>query len=200
MKRIAVFCSGNGTNFQAINDAIVDKKLDAVIALMVCDNPDAYALTRAKKAGITTLLVNVKEFKNKSEFEQHIVSQLQKAEVELIVLAGFMRIIGADLLSAYPDKIINIHPALLPAFKGAHGIKDALDYGVKATGVTVHFVDGKMDNGPIIMQEVVLIHEDDTLSSLEERIHALEHTLYPAAIGQILSGKYKISARIVELW
>jgi phosphoribosylglycinamide formyltransferase-1 len=200
MVNIAVFCSGNGTNLQAIIDAIKNKKLKSVkIALVVSDNPSAFALTRAKKAGIKTVVVEREKFSTKSEFEKEIISNLQKENVELIVLAGFMRIIWPDFLAAYKNKIFNIHPALLPSFKGAHAIKDAFDYGVKVTGVTVHFVDDKMDHGPIILQEAVPIKESDTVESLEARIHKVEHRLYYKAIGLFSSGKLKIVGRKVKI-
>ncbi len=197
---IAVFCSGNGTNLQAIVNAIKNKKLKSVkIALVISDNHNAYALRRAKKAGIKTLVVEPSKFTTKSKFEKEIIKYLKKENVELIVLAGFMRIIGGDLLSEYRNRILNIHPALLPSFKGAHGIKDAFEYGVKVTGVTVHFVDDKMDNGPIILQEAVPIEEKDTLESLESRVHKVEYKLYCKAIDLFVRGKLKIVGRKIEI-
>lgn len=200
MQNIAIFASGNGTNFQAIADAIKSKKLKGVaISLMVSDNPAAYALERAKKAGIKSTVIERDKFSSMSEFEKEILKQLSAAQVELIALAGFMRIIGPDILSAYKNKILNIHPALLPSFKGAHGIKDAFEYGVKVTGVTAHFVDNQMDHGPIIMQEAVPIAENDTLESLEVKIHEAEHKLYYQAIGLVASGKATIAGRKVAI-
>lgn len=200
MKNIAVFCSGRGTNLQAIINAIKKKKItDLNIALVISDNYEAYALTRARKAGIKCIVVDPKKFNSKSEFEKDIIQHLKKENVELIVLAGFMKIFGQELLTAYKNKIINIHPALLPCFKGAYGIKDAFDYGVKVTGVTIHFVDDKMDHGPIIMQEAVQIKEDDTLQSLEARIHKLEHRLYYKAIELFVKGKLRIVDRSVKI-
>jgi len=200
MVNIAVFCSGNGTNLQAIINAIKNRKLkSANIALVVSDNPGAYALTRAKKAGIKTLVVERSNFATKIDFENEIIKHLKKEGVELIVLAGFMRLIGKDLLNAYRNRILNIHPALLPSFKGAHGIKDAFDYGAKVTGVTVHFVDGEMDHGPIILQEAVPIKENDNLQSLEQRIHKTEHKLYYRAIQLYVSQKLKIANRRVKI-
>lgn len=197
---IAVFCSGNGTNLQAIINAIKSKKLKNVkIALVVSDNYKAYALTRAKKSRVKSIVVEPKNFSSKSDFEKEVISHLKKEKVELIILAGFIRIVGRDLLRAYKNKILNIHPALLPSFKGAHGIKDAFDYGVKLTGITVHFVDDKMDHGAIILQEPVFIKESDNLISLEERIHKIEHKLYYKAIGLFASGKIKISGRRVKV-
>ncbi|MDD5006262.1 MAG: phosphoribosylglycinamide formyltransferase [Candidatus Omnitrophica bacterium] len=200
MIKISVFCSGNGTNLQAIINAIKSKKLKSVkIALVVSDNPSAYALVRAKKAGIKTVVVEPLKFSTKSGFEKEIIKHLKKEKVQLIVLSGFMRIVGKDILSEYKNRILNIHPALLPSFKGAHGIKDAFDYGAKVTGVTVHFVDERTDHGPIILQEAVPVKKDDTLKSLEERIHKVEHKLYYKAIQLFASGRLKIAGREVEI-
>ncbi|MFH1622338.1 MAG: phosphoribosylglycinamide formyltransferase [Candidatus Omnitrophota bacterium] len=200
MLNIAVFCSGNGTNLQAIINAIKTRKLKSVrISLVVSDNYKAYALEKAKKSGIKSIVVERDKFVTKSDFEREIIKHLKAENTELVVLAGFMRILGSDLLAAYKNKILNIHPALLPSFKGAHGIKDAFDYGAKVTGVTVHFVDDKMDQGPIILQEAVPIKEEDSLDSLEERIHKVEHKLYYKAIGLFAGGKIKISGRKVEV-
>ena len=197
---IAVFCSGRGTNLQAVINAVRNRKLKRVkIALVVCDNPKAFALKRAKKAKIKSIVVKRRNFNSKSEFEKAIISHLKKEKVKLLVLAGFMRIIGKDLLRTYKNRIVNIHPALLPSFKGAHGIKDAFDYGVKVTGVTVHFVDREMDHGPIILQEAMAIRENDTLSSLESRIHKIEHKLYPKAIGLLASNRLKIRGRRAKI-
>ncbi|MDD5356036.1 MAG: phosphoribosylglycinamide formyltransferase [Candidatus Omnitrophica bacterium] len=200
MMNIAVFCSGNGTNLQAIINAVKSRKLKSVkIALVVSDNPGAYALARAKKAGIKTLVVERSQFAAKSDFEKQIIGSLKKENVRLVVLAGFMRIIGEDILREYKGKILNIHPALLPSFKGAHGIKDAFDYGVKATGVTVHLVDDKMDHGPIILQEAIPVKGNDTLESLESRIHKVEHKLYYKAIDLLVKGRIKIRGRKIGI-
>jgi phosphoribosylglycinamide formyltransferase-1 len=192
---IAVFCSGNGSNFQAIADSVKRGEIKAKIALMVCDNPQAFALKRAEKEGIKSLLIKRKDFKTKEAFEAEIIENLEKEKIGLICLAGFMRIIGPGLVGKYRNKIINIHPALLPSFKGASGIKDALKYGAKVTGVTVHFVDEQMDHGPIILQENVKIKEGDTEESLASRIHEVEHKLYPEAIRLFVEGKLAIEGR-----
>ena len=154
---IAVFCSGNGSNFQAIVDASKTKLFNANIALMVCDKKNAYALKRAKKESITTLLVLRENFRTQEDFENKIIARLEKENIDLICLAGFMRILSPEFVKKYPNKILNIHPSLLPSFKGTHGIKDAFDHGVKITGVTVHFVTEELDAGPIILQEAVRI-------------------------------------------
>ena len=195
---IAVFCSGNGSNFQAIADSLKNYQ-QARIALMVCDNPQAFALERAKKAGIKTLLVERKNFNSKAEYEAEIAANLEKENIQLICLAGYMRLVGTKFVQKYRHKILNIHPALLPAFKGTHGIRDALDYGVKTTGVTVHFVDEEMDQGPIILQQSVEIKPDDTEDLLAERIHHIEHQLYPLAVRLFVDGKLKIAGRKVSI-
>ncbi|MFZ5799787.1 MAG: phosphoribosylglycinamide formyltransferase [Candidatus Omnitrophota bacterium] len=199
MKNIAVFASGFGSNLQAIIKAIKQGRLDANLALVVSDKKDAYALKRAKRAGIKTLLLEPAKFPSREAFEDEVLKALKEEKVELVVLAGFMRIIGKVLLENFPNRILNIHPALLPAFKGSWGIRDAFEYGVKITGVTVHIVDDKMDHGPIILQGVIKIATKDTLESLEKRIHRLEHKLYPAAIQVMLSGKIKVEGRKVVI-
>ncbi len=194
---IAVFASGKGTNFSAIIRATKLGKIKANLALLVCDNPKAGAISRAKRAGIKVVLVERKDFATKKDFEAKISQHLKGHKIDLIVLAGFMRVLSPDFVRKYKNRIINIHPALLPAFKGAAGIKDAFDYGVKVTGVTVHFVDGQMDHGPIIMQKEVKIEEKDTLESLEVKIHRVEHKLYPEAINSFIRAKLRIEGRRV---
>ena len=196
---IAVFCSGNGSNFQAIVDSVKRGEIKAKIALMVCDNPEAFALERAKGEGIKSLLVERKNFKTKDEFEAEIIKNLEKENIELICLAGFMRLVSPQFVQKYRNKILNIHPALLPSFKGTAGIKDALDYGVKVTSVTVHFVDEKLDHGPIILQQALEIEDGDTEESLASRIHLIEHQLYPQAIKFFVEGKLNLEGRRVKL-
>ena len=196
---IAVFCSGYGSNFQAIVDASKRKLFDANVAIMVCDNKDAFALERAKKENIKTLLVLRENFKTREDFENKIIDRLEKEDIELICLAGFMRVLSPEFVKRYENRILNIHPALLPLFKGTHGIKDAFDHGVKVTGVTVHFVTGELDAGPIILQEAVRIEEDDTEETLEKKIHAVEHTLYPKAIRLFTEGRLKVKGGKVKI-
>lgn len=196
---IAVFCSGSGTNLQAIIDSQKKGYIKAEIKLVVSDTPDCYALTRAKNAGINTLIVERKNFKSKKEFETQILEALKKEKIGLIALAGYMRMLSGDFIKAYENKILNIHPALLPSFKGAHGIKDAFEYGVKITGPTVHFVTVDMDAGPVIMQSPVKVTEDDTEESLAEAIHEEEHKIYPRAIQLFVEGKLKIEGRKVRI-
>jgi phosphoribosylglycinamide formyltransferase-1 len=196
---IAVFASGRGSNFAALVRAVKKGKLKANLSLLVCDNPKAPAIGRARRAGIKVALVKREDFATRDDFEQKIIQYLEENDIGLIVLAGFMRVLGPDLVNRYRDKILNIHPALLPAFKGAHAIKDAFDYGAKTTGVSVHFVDEKMDHGPIILQAPVKIEETDTLESLEARIHKVEHKIYPQAVQLVIVGKLKIEGRKVRI-
>lgn len=196
---IAVFCSGNGTNLEAIIDSWKKGRIKADIKLVVSDTPDCYALTRAKKAGIKTFIVSPGNFKTKKDFEEEILKALQKEDIGLIVLAGYMRMLSADFISAYENKVLNIHPALLPSFRGSHGIKDAFEYGVKITGPTVHFVTKEMDAGPIILQSPVKVTEDDTEETLAEAIHGEEYKIYPRAIQLFIDGKLKIEGRKVKI-
>jgi len=199
MKNIAVFASGKGTNFSAIARAIKRGALKANLALLVCDNPQALVLGKAKRAGVKIALIKREVFAEKKDFESKIIEALKANKIDLIVLAGFMRMLSVDFVKEHAGRIINIHPSLLPSFKGAQGIRDAFDYGVKVTGVTVHFVDELMDHGPIILQEALNIEDDDTLASLEEKIHKLEHTLYPEAIKLFTEDRLRIEARSVKI-
>ena len=199
MMTIAVFASGKGSNFDAIVRAVKRGACAVRIGLLVCDQPSAGVLKKAKRHKVPIALVRREDFSSKSDFEKKIIEECQSAGATLIVLAGFMRIVGADLISAYKDRIINIHPALLPSFKGAHGIRDAFEHGVKVTGVTVHFVDEAMDNGPVILQASVAVNEDDTLKTLEEKIHKIEHKIYPKAIALIAAGAVSIKGRKVSV-
>ena len=196
---IAVLCSGSGTNLQAIIDGVKTGYIPARIALVVSDNKNAFALERAKSAGIETLVLNTKDFKGREAFDKEIVKNLKAKDVGLVVLAGFMRLLSPYFIKEYKNKIMNIHPALLPAFKGTQGIKDALEYGAKVTGPTVHFVDEELDHGPIILQRAVEIKGDDTEASLLERVHEEEHKIYPEAIKLFAEGKIKMEGRKVKI-
>ena len=181
MKSIAVFASGSGTNFEAIVSAVENGAIkDAKVVLMVCDKKDAFVITRAKNHNVEEFVFNAKDYKSKEEFETIIVNKLNELKVDLVCLAGYMRYIGKVLLDNYEGRIINIHPALLPSFKGAHGIQDAFDYGVKVFGVTVHYVDSGVDSGKIIMQRGFEYY-GDSVDEVEEKIHAIEHVLYVEA-------------------
>jgi phosphoribosylglycinamide formyltransferase, formyltetrahydrofolate-dependent len=196
---IAVLVSGNGTNLQAIIDNINNGYIPAKIAVVLSDEKKAFALERAKKAGIDTVALDKKDFKTREDFDREIVKRLKEKRVELVVLAGFMRLLSPYFINEYRDRIINIHPALLPSFKGAHGVKDAIEHGVKVTGVTVHFVDEHLDSGPIILQKTVEIKEGDTEEALLNRIHKEEHRIYPEAIKLFVEGKIKIEGRKVVI-
>jgi len=197
MKTIAVFVSGNGTNLQAIMNAVGRGALKARIALVVSDKKDAFALKRARRAGISTLFVDPKDYRDRRAYDAAVVRHLKAQKVDLIVLAGFMRILSPLFVRAYRNRILNIHPALLPAFPGEHAIKDAFRYGVGVTGVTVHFVDEEVDHGPIIIQEPVRVLATDTEESLEGKIHKVEHRIYPEAIKKVLSGRLILKGRRV---
>lgn len=197
---IAVFASGRGTNFSAITRAIKSGKIKANMSLLISDNHKAGAIGRAKLAGIKVAVVKRDDFTTQEDFYAKIAQHLEKNKIDLVVLAGFMRILPAEFVKRYENRILNIHPALLPSFKGAHAIKDAFEYGVKVTGVSVHFVDEKMDHGPIILQKSVEIEEGDTLESLEAKIHKVEHKIYPEAIGLYVEGKLKLEGRKVRIF
>lgn len=196
--KIAVLCSGNGTNLQAVIDSVTAGHVPVEISIVISDKRDAYALIRAKEAGIETLTLSAKDFKSREAFDKEIIKHLEKKGVSLVVLAGYMRLLSPYFIRKFRNRIINIHPALLPSFKGTHGIKDALEYGVKVTGVTVHFVDEKLDNGPIILQRPVEIKEDDDEETLLERIHSEEHRIYPEAIKLFAEGKLTIEGRRIR--
>ncbi len=187
MTKIAVFASGNGSNLQALMDAISQGRLHATIELVVSDKKGAYALTRAQEAGISTLVINPKEYARKAEYEEVIAGRLGELAVEYLVLAGYMRIIGPTLLERYPKRIMNIHPSLLPLFPGKDGVGQALAAGVSETGVTIHYVDAGVDTGPIIAQETVAIDPGEDRSSLEKKIHAIEHRLYAEVLERVLT-------------
>ena len=186
MTKIAVFASGSGSNFQAIQEAIERSELDAKIELVVTDKPGAYVVTRANNFGLEVLELAPKTFASKEAYEQVLVEELQKRNIEWVVLAGYMRLVGDVLLSAYTNRIVNIHPSLLPSFPGKDAIGQAMAHGVKITGVTVHFVDAGMDTGPIIAQSAVNVVEGNR-EETETRIHAVEHTLYTTTLRELFS-------------
>src|SRR5690606_7170376 len=187
MKKIAVFASGSGSNFQAIADSIKEGRLAAEIAVLVCDKPGAKVIERASREMVDTLVFTPKNYPDKSFFEAEIVEVLREKNVDLIVLAGYMRLIGHTLLSAYSNKIVNIHPSLLPAFPGKDAIGQAFRAGVEKTGVTIHYVDEGMDTGPIIAQRELLIEPEDTLESIEEKVHRIEHEFYPQVLQSLIN-------------
>ncbi|KFL43071.1 phosphoribosylglycinamide formyltransferase [Lysinibacillus sp. BF-4] len=183
--KIAVFASGSGSNFQALYDAIQAGDLQAELVVMVTDQPQAFVVERANKAGVEALTFSPKTFATKAMYEQAVVEALQQRGVEWLVLAGYMRLVSDVLLHAYPNRIVNIHPSLLPSFPGKDAIEQAVAHGVKVTGVTVHYVDEGMDTGPIIAQRAVLVTEGD-VEATAQAIHQVEHALYTEALNQIL--------------
>ena len=187
MKKIAVFASGFGSNFQAIIEAVKQQTLNADIALLVSDNPSSKAVERANAAGIDAFTFCAKDYAGKVAYEQAVLAELKARQVDFIVLAGYMRIIGKTLLEAYPMRIINLHPALLPSFPGTHGIADAYNYGVKVFGITIHFVDEGVDTGKIINQFAFHATDDDTLETIETKIHQLEHQYFPLTINEVIN-------------
>ena len=196
---IAVLCSGNGSNLQAIIDKVESGYIKTKIAVVVSDNKDAFALKRAAKCGIETFVLDPKDYDTRESFDREVIKVLQKKDIGLVVLAGYMRLLSDDFIKEYRNRIVNIHPSLLPSFKGTHGIKDALEYGAKVTGPTVHFVDEKLDNGPIILQKAIAVKDDDTEKSLLERVHKEEHKIYPEAIKLFVEGKLRVEGRKVKL-
>ena len=180
-KKIAIFASGNGSNFEAIAKACLQQRINAEVVLCVCDHPGAYVTERAKRMGIAVLELKLKNFPSKEEYEKEILKALQKLGVEFICLAGYMKIIGEVLLKEYEGNIINIHPSLLPAFPGVDAIGQAMTYGVKVYGVTVHYVDNTLDGGKIISQAAIP-YEGDDREELESMIHAREHVLYVSTL------------------
>lgn len=185
MKRLAIFASGSGSNFEAIVEACRRGDVEAVPAVCVCDRPGAFVTDRARRLGIPLIVASPKDFPDKAAYERHIARGLEEFGVDLICLAGYMRLVGPVLLERYAGRIVNIHPSLLPAFKGAHAIRDAFDYGVKVYGVTIHYVDETLDGGKIIAQEA-FHYDGGDIAELESRIHAVEHRLYPSTINQLL--------------
>ncbi len=196
---IAIFASGKGTNLQAIIDAVNRGEIKAVISLVISDCSDAKALDRARKAGIEAVCINPRDFSSREEFDKQAISYLEKNNVGLVVLAGFMRLLSPYFVNRYRNRIMNIHPSLLPAFKGTSGIKDAWKHGVKITGPTVHFINEDLDAGPIILQKPVVIEETDTLESLEEKIHRAEHEIYPEAVKLFVEGRLSVEGRTVKI-
>jgi len=197
--KIGVLASGSGTNLQAIIDACINNAIDAEVKIVISDVSTASALERAKKAQVPTAYHKRSSYPTKQAYEQAIIGDLKKHDVELVCLAGYMRLVGKDFLDAFPHRVINIHPALLPSFPGLDAQEQALEYGVKITGCTVHFVDEQTDNGPIILQAAVSIIEDDTVETLRQRILQEEHKIYPQTIQLFAEGRLTIEGRRVRI-
>ena len=190
---LGVLISGSGTNLQALIDRIAEGRLDAKIALVVSSRASAYGLKRAEAAGIQTLTLSKEIYADPEMADEIIASELRRYGVDYVIMAGYMRMVHAPLLAAFPDRVVNIHPALLPSFKGAHAIQDAFDYGVKVTGVTVHFADNRYDCGPIIAQRPLAVEEGWDVDTLEAHIHEIEHVLYPDVVQLLAEGRVHVT-------
>lgn len=197
--KLGVLVSGNGSNLQAIIDAIEEGMLSARIEIVISNNPEAFALRRCEKHGIKYVVLNHQDYETREGFDRAMISILNRHGVELIAMAGFMRILTPEFIRTFPLRIMNIHPALLPSFPGLHGQKKAFDYGVKFSGCTVHFADEGVDSGPIIVQAVVPVHPEDTAESLAQRILKEEHRIYPQAIQWFAEGRLEVRGRKVFL-
>ena len=199
MTNIAVLASGRGSNLQAIIDSTGNGYLKAKITVVISDIGDAYALERARRHGIEAVFIDPKKSPSRELYEKEVLGVLKKHDVELVLLAGYMRVVGNTLLKAYKTRMLNIHPALLPAFPGLHAQKQAFDHGVKVAGCTVHFVDDTLDNGPIILQRCVEVAEDDTAETLADRILEQEHKIYPEAVKLFVENRLQIEGRKVKI-
>lgn len=197
--KVGVLASGSGTNLQAIIDACEKESISAEVAVVLSDKEDAYALKRAEKHKIPHFFVNPKNFSSRENYNKELIRILSEHEIDLVILAGFMRLMSSVFIQAFQNRVMNIHPALLPSFPGTHGVRDALEYGVKVSGVTVHFADEGLDTGPIILQEAIPVLENDTEETLHNRIHQAEYRLYPKAIKLFSEGKLKIEGRKVKI-
>jgi phosphoribosylglycinamide formyltransferase-1 len=194
-RRIGILISGRGTNLQALIDAVEDGRLDARISVVISNRADAAGLHRARRAAIETLVIDHRQFSSRDDFDRAVARELRERAVSLVCLAGFMRLVGAPLLEAYPNAILNIHPSLLPAFPGVDAQRQALTHGVKVTGATVHLVTTELDGGPIVLQAAVPVRVDDTVDTLSARILVEEHRIYPEAVKVILDGGWHIEGR-----
>lgn len=194
-RRIGVLISGRGSNLQALIDAIANGRLQATIAVVIANNPDAGGLERARQAGIETLVIPHRGWPSRDDYDRALARALTDRHVALVCLAGFMRVIGAPLIDAFPNAILNIHPSLLPSFPGVDAQRQALDHGVKISGVTVHLVDRNLDAGPIVLQRAVPVRDDDNRDSLAARILDEEHRVYPEAVQLVLDGGWRIEGR-----
>ena len=195
--KLAVLVSGRGSNLQAIIDSIDREELDAHLSIVISNTKDAMALKRAEQHGIKTIFIDPSNYLSSKEYDKALVLKLKEFSIDLICLAGYMRILGEEVVQTFEKKIINIHPSLLPAFPGLNAQKQAISHGVKFSGCTVHFVDSGVDSGPIILQTVVPVYDDDDEKSLSKRILEQEHSLYPKAIKMIQKNKIRLSGRIV---
>ena len=195
MKKIAVLASGQGTNLEAILQALERGEVAGRVVLVLSDREEAPALERARRRGIKALYLNPALYRDREHYDAAVIGELKREKVGLVVLAGFMRLLSPLFIEAFPARIMNIHPSLLPAFPGTDGVPQALAYGVKVTGCTVHFVDEGLDTGPVIMQEAVPVLQEDTVETLHQRIHAVEYRLYPRSIDLFCRNRLKVEGR-----
>jgi phosphoribosylglycinamide formyltransferase-1 len=194
-RRLAILVSGRGSNLQSIVDAIGCGALDATIAVVISNRAEAAGLRRAREAGIEAIWLNPRDFPDRDAYDRAIEERLRARDVGLVCLAGFMRLVGAPLLEAFPDRILNIHPSLLPAFPGLDAQRQAIEYGVRVSGATVHLVTSDLDGGPIILQSAVPVLNDDTVDTLSARILVEEHKIYPEAVRLVLDGRWHLNGR-----
>jgi len=194
--RVAVLASGGGTNLQALLD---DPAVGPSVVLALSDRPDAGALERARARSVEAVHVDPATFPDRAAFDRGVLEVLREREIDIVALAGFMRILGPELVGAFRGRMLNVHPALLPAFPGAQAVADALDWGVKVTGVTVHLVDEKVDHGPVVLQEAIEVQPDDDWNSLEARVHEVEHRLLPAAVRALAERRLVVEGRTVRV-
>ncbi len=192
--KLGVLLSGSGTNLQAIIDRIAEGTLDATVEIVISSRPSAYGLVRAEQAGIQTMSLSKETYADPEQADEIIAATLKRYDVDYVIMAGYMRMVHAPILRAFENRVVNLHPALLPSFKGAHAIQDAFDYGVKVTGVTVHFADDKYDCGPIIAQQPLAIEEGWDVDTLEAHIHEIEHVLYPDTIQLLAEGRVSVAS------
>jgi len=197
--RFGVLISGSGSNLQAILDACASGAIPGEVSVVISNKADAFGLERALRAGVPAVHIAPADFPDRAGYDHAVLKTLDEHLTDYVVMAGYMKLLGVEVLDAYPMRVLNLHPALLPSFPGAHGISDAFEFGVKVTGVTVHFANEVFDEGPIIAQRAVPIHEGDSVASLEERIHLVEHELYPEVLAAIAEGRVSIEGRRVHI-
>jgi len=194
-RRLGVLISGRGSNLQSIMTAVAERRLDATIAVVISNRAGALGLSRARDAGLETVQVSPRAYPDRDAYDHALADLLRVRDVDLVCLAGFMRLVGPELLDAFPNRVLNIHPSLLPAFPGLDAQRQALEYGVRVSGATVHVVTSELDGGPIVMQAAVPVRDDDTVDTLSARILVEEHRIYPEAIARVLAGGWAIAGR-----
>lgn len=199
MLQLAVLASGNGSNFQAIMDSITSGALHARVCLLICNKPNAYVLERAKQCNVPSLFLDPALFPTRQAFDAEMIERIRTAGADSIALAGYMRLLTPSFLEAFAGRVLNVHPSLLPSFSGLHGAADALTYGVRVAGCTVHFVDEEMDSGSIIIQAAVPVHHGEPLDDLKDRIHRMEHRIYPQALQWLAKGRLQQEGRCIRV-